>query len=166
VRDIAKKSGISIGSLYDYIRNKEDILQLLTSEFLAYLRDEVVKVLEGDEDAVRQLEGTLETMLRVVDRFQEYTLFTYRDSKYLKKQDLISLIEQDSFFIQTLTRIIEKGAEEGVFRTQQPEIVGNLLTILTHTWALKRYNLKKYSLYMFEKVLIQFVLNGLLKEKS
>jgi len=74
VRDIAKKSGISIGSLYDYIQNKEDILQLLTSEFLAYLKDEVVKVLEGEKDVVRQLEGTLETMLRVVDRFQEYTL--------------------------------------------------------------------------------------------
>ena len=48
VRDIAKESSISIGSLYH-----EDILQLLTSEFLAYPRDEVVKVLEGGEDVVR-----------------------------------------------------------------------------------------------------------------
>lgn len=165
VRDIAKKSAISIGSLYDYIRNKEDILHLLSSEFLAYLRNEVVKVLEGETDVVRQLEGTLETMIRVVDRFQEYVLFTYRDSKYLKKQDLISLIEQDSFFVQTFTRIIEKGVEEGVFKTQQPEIVSNLLTILTHSWALKRYNLRKFSLYMFQKALIDFVLNGLLSEK-
>ena len=83
----------------------------------------------------------------MVDRFQEYTLFTYRDSIYLKKQDLISLIEQD-FFIQTFTSIFEKGAENGVFRTQQPEFVGNLLTIMDHTWALKCYNLKKYSLYL------------------
>jgi len=166
VRDIAKKSAISIGSLYDYIRNKEDILHLLSNEFLVYLREEVVKVLEGEQDVVRQLEGTLETMLRVVDRFQEYVLFTYRDSKYLKKQDLISLIEQDSFFIGTFTRIIERGIQEGVFRTEQPEIVANLLTILTHSWALKRYNLKKYSLYMFQKALINFVLSGLLKEKD
>ncbi|MEJ2716671.1 MAG: TetR/AcrR family transcriptional regulator [Deltaproteobacteria bacterium] len=165
VRDIAKKAGISIGSLYGYIENKEDILRLLCSEFLSHLRSEVIKVLQGEKDVVRQLEGTVETMLRVVDRFQEYVLFTYRDSKYLKKQDLIFLIEQDSFFVETFAKIIEKGVEEGVFRAQQPEIVSTLLSILTHSWALKRYTLKKYSLYMFQKTLIQFVLNGLLKHQ-
>jgi hypothetical protein len=50
-----------------------------------------------------------------------------------------------------------------VFQAQEPEIVANMLTILTHSWALKRYNLKKFSLYHFEKTLIQFVLNGLMK---
>jgi AcrR family transcriptional regulator len=165
VRDIAEKAGISIGSLYDYIQNKEDILHLLCSEFLSHLRNEVIKVLEGEEDVVRQLEGAVATMLRVVDRFQEYALFTYRDSKYLKKQDLIFLIEQDSFFVETFARIIKKGVQEGVFRAQQPEIVSTLLTILTHSWALKRYTLKKYSLYMFQKTLIHFILNGLLKQQ-
>jgi AcrR family transcriptional regulator len=165
VRDIAQKAGMSIGSLYDYIENKEDILRLLCSEFLRTLREEVIKVLEGNEDVVRQLEGTVETMLRVVDRFQEYVLFTYRDSKYLKKQDLIFLIEQDSFFVETFTQIIEKGVQGGVFKAQQPEIVSTLLSILTHSWALKRYTLKKYSLYVFQKTLIEFILDGLLKHQ-
>lgn len=165
VRDIAQKAGISIGSLYDYIENKEDILRLLCSEFLSHLRNEVIKVLEGEEDVVRQLEGTVETMLRVVDRYQEYVLFTYRDSKYLKKQDLIFLIEQDSFFVETFTKIIEKGVQEGVFQAQQPEIVSTILSTLTHSWALKRYTLKKYSLYMFQKTLVDFVLNGLLERQ-
>jgi AcrR family transcriptional regulator len=164
VRDIARKAGMSIGSLYDYIRNKEDILHLLTSEFLVYLRNEVVKVLDGDHDVVTQLEGTLETMVRVVDRFQEYVLFTYRDSKYLKKLDLISLIEQEAFFIETFTGIIERGVREGLFQTQNPEVVSTVLTLLTHSWALKRYNLKKHSVYMFQKTLIHMVLHGLLND--
>jgi AcrR family transcriptional regulator len=163
VRDIAKKAGISIGSLYDYIQNKEDILRLLCSEFLTHLKDEVIKVLDGEEDVIRQLEGTVETMVRIVDQYQEYVLFTYRDSKYLKRQDLIYLIEQDSFFLDTFAGIIERGTQQGVFRELQPDIVSNLLTVLTHSWALKRYNLKKYSLFMFQKSLIYFVLNGLLK---
>lgn len=165
VRDIAKKAGISIGSLYDYIENKEDILRLLCSEFLTQLRNEVIKVLEGEEDVIRQLKGMLETMLRVVDRYQEYALFTYRDSKYLKKRDLIFLIEQDSFFAETFAKIIEKGVEEGVFEVRQVEIVSTLISMLTHSWALKRYTLKKYSLFMFQKTLIQFVLKGLLKQQ-
>lgn len=163
IRDIAKKSGISIGSLYDYIRNKEDILYLLANEFYSNLREEVIKVTNGDNDPLHDLEGTLETMLRVVDRFQEYTLFTYRDSKYLKKGDLIDIIEQESFFNKTFTEIIKKGIEQNVLETKEPEIISNMLTILTHSWALKRYNLKKYPFYLFQKVFIQFVLHGLMK---
>jgi hypothetical protein len=102
-------------------------------------------------------------MLRVVDRFQEYTLFTYRDSKYLKKEDLIDIIEQESFFNKTFTEIIKKGIEQNVLETKEPEIISNMLTILTHSWALKRYNLKKYPFYLFQKVFIQFVLHGLMK---
>lgn len=163
IRDIAKKSGISIGSLYDYMRNKEDILYLLANEFYSNLREEVIKVTSGDNDPLHDLEGTLETMLRVVDRFQEYVLFTYRDSKYLKKGDLIDIIEQESFFNKTFTEIIKKGIEQNVFETKEPEIISNMLTILTHSWALKRYNLKKYPFYLFQKVFIQFVLHGLMK---
>ena len=166
IRDIANKSGLSIGSLYDYITNKEDILYLLASEFYSNLRSEVIKVVEGNHDVKGELEGALETMLRVVDQYQEYTLFTYRDSKYLKKEDLIALLEQDSYFTETFTKVIQKGVAEGVFETQEPEIIANMLTILTHSWALKRYNLKKFSLYFFQKVLIQFVLSGLMKKDT
>ncbi len=166
IRDIARKSGISIGSLYDYLRNKEDILYLLAQEFFVKLRSEVLKVIEGDYDVVQELEGTLETMVRVVDQFQEYVLFTYRDSKYLKKEDLIALLEQDSFFTQTFTKIIQKGGEQGILETYEPEIVANMLTILTHSWALKRYNLKKYPFYTFQKILIQFILHGLIKKNK
>lgn len=164
IRDIANKSGISIGSIYDYIRNKEDILYLLAQEFYDNLRNEVVKVLEEGHDAKKQLEGTLETMLRVVDRYHEYVLFTYRDSKYLKETDLIAVLEQESFFIQSFTKIIQKGIQEGLFETDDPEIIANMLTILTHSWALKGYNLKKFSLFSFQRVLLQFVLNGLEKK--
>jgi AcrR family transcriptional regulator len=166
IRDIANKSGISIGSLYDYIRNKEDILYLLAKEFYDNLRTEVIKVLEAQHNVVSELEGTLATMLRVVDRFQEYTLFTYRDSKYLKREDLIALLEQDSFFTGTFTQIIQKGVRQGIFEALEPEVVANMLTILTHSWALKRYNLKRFSLYLFQKTLIQFVLNGLMKKEG
>ena len=166
IRDIAKKSGISVGSLYDYIKNKEDILFLLGREFFRHLRTEVVKVLEEKNDVTKELEGVLETMVRVVDRFQEYVLFTYREGKSLKREHLVSLLEQDAFFTQTLAEIIKKGIEEGVFRTQEPEIVANLVTIMTHAWALKRYNLRKFSFYSFQKVLVQIVLDGLMSGEN
>lgn len=163
IREIAEQSKISIGSLYDYIDNKEDILFMLSQRFHSEIVKEVVKILNSGLGVIQELKGTIETTLRVIDRFQEYVLFTYRDSKMLKKEDLIAVLEQESFVTNTFTKIIKKGMEEGLFETDEPEIMANMINIMTHSWALKRYNLKRFSLFSFQQILNRFVLNGLQK---
>ena len=163
IREIAEQSKISIGSLYDYIDNKEDILFMLSQRFHSEIVKEVVKVLNSGLGVIQELKGTIETTLRVIDRFQEYVLFTYRDSKMLKKEDLIAVLEQESFVTDTFTKIIKKGMEQGLFETDEPEIMANMINIMTHSWALKRYNLKRFSLFSFQQILNRFVLNGLQK---
>ena len=162
-REIAEQSKISVGSLYDYINNKEDILFMLSRRFHSEIVKEVLKVLNSGLGVIQELKGTIETTLRVIDRFQEYVLFTYRDSKMLKKEDLIAVLEQESFVTDTFTKIIKKGVEQGLFETDEPEIMANMINIMTHSWALKRYNLKRFSLFSFQQVLNRFVLNGLRK---
>jgi AcrR family transcriptional regulator len=163
IREIAEQSKISVGSLYDYIDNKEDILFMLSRRFHSEIVKEVLKVLNSDFGVIQELKGTIETTLRVIDRFQEYVLFTYRDSKMLKKEDLIAVLEQESFVTNTFTKIIKKGVEQGLFETDEPEIMANMINVMTHSWALKRYNLKRFSLFSFQQVLNSFVLNGLQK---
>ena len=163
IREIAEQSKISIGSLYDYIDNKEDILFMLSQRFHSEIVKELVKVLNSGLGVIQELKGTIETTLRVIDRFQEYVLFTYRDSKMLKKEDLIAVLEQESFVTDTFTKIIKKGMEEGLFETDEPEIMANMINIMTHSWALKRYTLKRFSLFSFQQILNRFVLNGLQK---
>ena len=163
IREIAEQSKISIGSLYDYIDNKEDILFMLSQRFHSEIVKEVVKVINSGLGVIQELKGTIETTLRVIDRFQEYVLFTYRDSKMLKKEDLIAVLEQESFVTDTFTKIIKKGMEQGLFETDEPEIMANMINIMTHSWALKRYNLKRFSLFSFQQILNRFVLNGLQK---
>ena len=118
------------------------------------------QIKHSDDTHIAELQRM--TMPELIEEARKENLSDYHG---IKKQDLIFLIEQDSFFVETFARIIKKGVQEGVFRAQQPEIVSTLLTILTHSWALKRYTLKKYSLYMFQKTLVHFILNGLLKQQ-
>jgi AcrR family transcriptional regulator len=162
IRSIAARAGVSIGSIYECINNKEDLLYLMAQEFYEFLKAEVIKVLNEQHDACRKLEGTIETMLRVVDGFRDYTLFTYRESQYLKEEDLISVLEQEAFFTDTLAEIILQGMNEGVFRPQEPQISATLITMLIHSWALKAYKLREYSLYYFQRSLVELVLSGVL----
>jgi len=53
-----------------------------------------------------------------------------------------------------------------VFNVREPFIVANLLSLMTHCWALKRYNLKDYSLFNFKETFIETVLEGIIKKKN
>ena len=109
-----------------------------------------------------KLKATIEATLTVIDNFQEYVLITYRESKHFKKQDLIGIFQQESFFIDNFMKIFKEGNEKGVFRVNDPLLVANFLTMMTHSWALKRYSLKEYSLFRFKEMLIDFVMQGLI----
>ncbi|UCG05260.1 MAG: TetR/AcrR family transcriptional regulator [Desulfobacterales bacterium] len=161
VRDIARLSNISIGSVYDYVKNKEDILFLVSQKFFATLKENVEKALRGIDDPLMKLKATIEATLTVIDTFQEYVLITYRESKHFKKQDLIGIFRQESFFIDLFMNIFKEGNEKGVFRMNDPFLVANLMTLMTHCWALKRYSLREYSLFRFKEILIEFVMQGI-----
>jgi len=162
VRDIARLSNISTGSVYDYVKSKEDILFLVSQKFFATLKENVEKTLRGLDDPLMKLKATIEATLTVIDNFQEYVLITYRESKHFKKQDLIGIFQQESFFIDNFMKIFKEGNEKGVFRVNDPLLVANFLTMMTHSWALKRYSLKEYSLFRFKEMLIDFVMQGLI----
>jgi AcrR family transcriptional regulator len=164
VKDIARLSNVSTGSIYDYVSNKEDILFLVSQNFFDNLKKEVERALQGLTDPLMKLKATIEATLTVIDNFQEYVLITYRESKYFKKQDLMGIFQQEAFFTNIFLEIIEEGNAMGVFHVREPFVVSNLLTLMTHCWALKRYNLKEYSLFNFKETLIELVLDGMIKE--
>lgn len=163
VRDIANLSNISTGSIYDYVSNKEDILFLVSQSFFENLEEEMEKALKGLDDPLMKLKAAIEAALSVIDHFQEYVLITYRESKYFKKRDLIGIFQQESFIINIFLRIIEEGNRMSVFNVREPFVIANLLSLMTHCWALKRYNLKDYSLFNFKETLIETVLSGITK---
>ncbi len=161
VRDIARLSNISTGSVYDYVKNKEDILFLVSQKFFTTLKENVEGALRGLDDPLLKLKATIEATLSVIDTFQEYVLITYRESKYFKKQDLIGIFQQESFFIDLFMNIFKEGNQKGVLRVSDPFLIANFLTIMTHSWALKRYSLREYSLFRFKEMLIEFVMRGI-----
>lgn len=163
VRDISNLSNISTGSIYDYVRNKEDILFLVSKRFFENLEKEMERAVKGLDNPLMKLKATIEAAVSVIDDFQEYVLITYRESKYFKKKDLIGIFQQESFIINIFLEIIEEGNRMSVFNVREPFVVANLLSLMTHCWALKRYNLKELSLFNFKETLIETVLDGITK---
>ena len=79
VKDIAELSHMSTGSVYDYVKNKEDILFLISKSFFDNLKMNVEKTLQGLTDCLMKLRSTIEASLSVIDNYQDLVLITYRE---------------------------------------------------------------------------------------
>jgi hypothetical protein len=71
-------------------------------------------------DARRKLEGSIETMLRMMDAVRDYALFALRGSHYFTEEDPVSVLKQDAFFKGTVAEIILQGMREGIISSQEP----------------------------------------------
>ena len=159
VKEIAKDSGISIGSLYDYIKNKEDILYFFYEQYVNELEKRIKEKAKGAKNPLQELQMALDAYMDTVDLFQDYVLFLYQESKYMKKRDLINIFKLELFTNDIFIDIIKRG-NKGYFKVKDPLLAGVFISLLTCGWALKRWNLKDYRLNDYKNTLIDFFLHG------
>jgi AcrR family transcriptional regulator len=144
VREIAEASGLGIGTLYAYIKTKEDILYLIYDRIFTQFRERMLAALQGIDDPTAQLQVALDTTFRIYHEYQDLVLLLYQESHVLGKTARQSLFEVDRSYVAFFRAILERGQQEGQFRPQDPNLLAIALVFLCAVLALKRWNLREY----------------------
>lgn len=160
IREITKATGITIGSLYDYITKKEDILYLVFDVFhsLWVSRLEEEGIFEID-DPVKQLRAAIERMLGVVNENRKMVLLAYTESKSLPKNYLKIILEKERGLVECFEKILNKGIEKGVFKVKDPFLLANTIVYLLSIEPLRGWNMKKhYKIETINKFILECIL--------
>ena len=161
VREIAAACGLPIGTLYTYIKTKEDILYLIYRRIFSIFQERMLEATNGIEDASRRLKAALEATLKIYDEFQDVVLLLYQESHALSRQAIRSLVEVDRSYVSFFRQILEKGNRQGQFAVKETNLVAISMLFLCAVWALKRWNLKDYQLPEVIEHLENLILNGI-----
>ena len=169
IREIAEASQISLGSLYDYIEKKEDILFLVHQHGMNQIYSRLQKWMDQYEDPYEQLIHVLkEIFLLSIDLKEEFS-FMYTETKHLEKPYLEEILRQDKEFTSFLESLIKKCIDSGAVECRDPEIYVNIISFLAAMIPLRGWNLfPKHSEEEVIDELIRLILSGLtpnLKEK-
>ncbi|WP_019153996.1 TetR/AcrR family transcriptional regulator [Robertmurraya massiliosenegalensis] len=167
-REIAKAAGFSIGTLYEYIRSKEDVLYLVCDS----IYDEVHNRLQKDIDTKR---GTLESLklgmgqyFRVVDDLQDEVLVMYQEAKSLSKDALPYVLRKEAEMALIIEDIINRCVENGELDLTRDEVklMSHNIVVLGQMWAFRRWNIqKKYSLEEYIDIQIKLIFEGIKKKE-
>jgi len=88
MRNIAEKCGISIGTLYYYIKSKDEILSLfhqITSDELNKFDDENL-VSQGHATPKQVLINAIDAMISFINETEDITVFWFQEAKNLNHQ--------------------------------------------------------------------------------
>lgn len=151
VREIAKKFGLSIGTLYVYIKSKEDILYLVCDAIHNEIEEGLRRAIEENGDVRNILISAIRGYFRVIDRIQDSLLLIYQETKSLDKEAIKYVLKREEHITGIFEEILERGVKEGVFKIEKNyiKLIANNIVVLGHMWAFRRWLLRKS--YTFEE---------------
>ena len=164
VGDIAEEAGIAHGLLYHYFSSKEEVLATLFRENSGELLGRLAQVEQSDEPADEQLRGIAKILLRSWRNDPDLVSVMVRE--VARSSHLLEQVDEIRAGFATIQRVIERGQEQGIFRTGiDPQLAsrifyGGLEEILTG-WVLGQLPDGDEEVARAERTIIDVVCGGL-----
>ena len=167
VSALAREAGISVGTVYQYLDNKESILLAVLEDVLDTYAAEVPAAMVGLVDPVERLAAGFLAYLDVVDGRRAAAVLAYRESHSLSRAALQRVIALEVATTGLLVAELRAGSATGALRAHDAELVGWNLTMLAHMWALKHRHLGAYrDVGVYGRAQLSTVLCGLLADAA
>jgi len=165
VREIANNSNISMGTLYNYINRKEDILYLVYTDMLDIVHGAILSRDSKSDDPAYKLVDALRVAFDVtLKELGDHVLILYREGAKLSKESLRLILGKEAGFVKSFEDIIAEGKKEGVFGTEDPRFAANIVAFLVVFGIMRKWNLKGYSTDEIIANTTDFILRGILSK--
>ena len=141
-REIAKEAGFSIGTLYEYIRTKEDILFLVCDFIYDQVTQRMEKTIDLKKPSLESLFAAIELYFKLMDDIQDEVLIMYQEVKSLKDDDLRYILDKERDMVSMLKWVIVTCVPHEL-KAKDAELMANNIFVQGQMWAFRRWALQK-----------------------
>jgi AcrR family transcriptional regulator len=141
-RQIARAAGFSIGSLYEYVASKEDVLYLVCDSIhteVERLVSDTMARAAGGRDALTRV---IRNYFLVCHRMSDFILLIYQETRSLPAQWQKRVLENElritGLFVDVLARLAESGALPNL-DDRSIELAAHNISVLGHMWTFRRW---------------------------
>ena len=123
LRRLASEVGITVGSVYNHIESKEDLLFSIMSEVMRDLQDGMDTVLARRTDPVAALRAAAEFHVIFHARRAEEVFIGNSELRRLPPARRAAVIEARDAYELTFRRLLDDGMRAGVFSVSDPRLI-------------------------------------------
>ena len=141
-RVIASESGFSIGTLYEYIRTKEDVLFLVCDSIHEQVRERIAQAIDLKSPSIPSMMQALRSFFYLMDEMQDEIVILYQEVKSLNKESRKHVLERERDMVGIIENVIST-CTEGKLSTKEVSLLGNNIVVQGHMWGFRRWIMQK-----------------------
>ncbi len=143
VNDIAGAAGVSMGTLYNYIKTKEDILYLVYDHISNILTEEMEKAMSGIEDPKERLRAALKQNVNTIYKYQDIVRFLYRESASHDRSTLHTVLFRETKYIELFESLLRNCIDAQHIDEDRLKLAADVLAYMPVIFPLRSWSLKR-----------------------
>lgn len=168
-RELAKETGMSIGSLYEYVSTKEDVLYLVCIAIHSEVEKGVKEALARPTVGKAALAEVIREFFLVCDYMSDHVLLMYQVTHFLPSKWQAKVLEAElritTLFINAMYELRDQGKLPPL-DDDTINLIGHNISVIGHTWAFRRwYFAKHFTIEQYIEQQTDFIMR-FLKEKK
>jgi AcrR family transcriptional regulator len=169
-RALAQATGLSIGSMYEYITTKDDVLYLVCMAIHAEVEHGVKEALRRPLEVKAAVAEVIREYFLVCDRMSDHLLLMYQVTHFLPPKWQQKVLEAElritDIFIQAIVELKERGHLVSL-DNDTINLMGHNISVLGHTWAFRRWYFgKHFTIEQYIEQQTDFIMRFLADKKN
>lgn len=137
LRDLARRSGLSLGGLYAYFRSKNDLVGVIQRFGGSRIERILVERIAPLSDPRDRLAEAIRTHVLLSEALRPWFVFLYMEARHLAPAERRQAVAMEQATETLFADIIREGQKAGVFRATDATLAAALLKALLQDWYLK-----------------------------
>jgi len=139
LRDLSQESGISMGGLYKYFSNKNQIAEMVHAAMI-HMAESCLKLRQyRHQDPVFELNELLARHVYLSERLKKWFYFVFMECKSLDKELMETIIASERFMENAIYQRIMDANQQGLSQCTNPDFVSAMLKVMLQEWYLKSW---------------------------
>jgi AcrR family transcriptional regulator len=160
-RQIARAAGFSIGTLYEYVACKEDVLFLVCQDIHDRVAGGIAGVLSSRREGRDALAAVIREYFGVCHRMSDVILLMYQETHALPAQWKKKVLENELKITGIIREAIDGICSSGglpSLEASRLDLIAHDIVVLGHMWAFRRWSLSgRYSIEDYTEQQIQLI---------
>ncbi|MFH0729967.1 MAG: TetR/AcrR family transcriptional regulator [Pseudomonadota bacterium] len=145
-RQIAQAAGFSIGTLYEYVASKEDVLYLVCEAIHDEVEKGIGEVSSQAKKGREALAAVIAEFFHICHRMSNFILLIYQETHALpgqwRRKVLANEIRINELILDALKRIAASG-ELRRLDEKDLELMAHNISVMGHMWTFRRWSLSQ-----------------------
>jgi len=166
-QEIADAAGLAKGTLYEYVRDKEEILLIVVEEGMLMVKSEIGKAISGIDDPEERMKRAIFVQLKFAKKYRNAAKVMQHEIRNLSVDGKKRLSELMNGQIELLRSILDDGIKAGRFRKLDSRIAAELFHhTSTFYFGYGDLPYQKASLDDITKFIMDNLIHAIIKEKT